>query len=222
MSILRREETYTHVRKIDLRRAIMDLVNATGRGVSKEAQDFQSHVPKRIPHKKISRTFERIAASDDPLGSKLCSRAIRIELDRYLRVKWSSRVKKRSINRPLGLKGLVSADLTEEERSDIREAATHLAALHKSQVRRQQPTKVDQNALVHGLAVIYIQFAALDCDVFDLPYSVNSRFIAFCHAALQPFFAQTEASRSAIAQRWYTLKKSDASGREESPADDCV
>ena len=74
------------------------------------------------------------------------------------------------------------------------------------------PRKSDQDTLMLGLAEIVLELAELDHGRGELPYTMASWFIRFCHRALRPFFAHTEVTPAALSARWKRLKEEDAKG----------
>ncbi|MQA67000.1 MAG: hypothetical protein GEU76_14040 [Alphaproteobacteria bacterium] len=128
------------------------------------------------------------------------------ELTMAARRKWSDQIRHGLINRPHLLRGISSGDLSEQELRDVQEMALELACYHHSYVRKGQPTKHQQDTLLIGLGDLYVEFAQLHCDPYELPHSKYSLFISFAYEALQPFFARTEVSRTALSHRWLRLK----------------
>lgn len=205
VAVLKRANPKASVDRDALRNDLLDLMSAVGAGQSQAEKDFRSF-DSRVPHKKLALAFERIARSATPLEHRQCRGDVFAELDRYLRWRWTSRARRRTIVHHAGLRGLTSADLTPPELAEVRSAACHLAGAHAREVQRKQPPKGDQDALVSTLALIFVQFAGLDTNHHDLPHSVRSHFIQFCQLAVRPFFSQTELSEGAIAKRWHRLK----------------
>lgn len=192
----------------ELEERLLDLLQAVGRAddgteYSIAFRDFAKLEPS---HAELAKQYRAIAASDDPLNSKLCSGIVITELNQAARRKWARRVRKGQINRPHPLRGITSEFLTEDDFADVREMALHLADYHQSFVRRQQPIKIDQNTLIERFADIYIDFAELDCDRYELPHAESARFIQFIYLAMRPFFGPTEASLASISKRWKRLK----------------
>jgi hypothetical protein len=84
--------------------------------------------------------------------------------------------------------------------------ALHIATYHQSFIRSCRSKYLFQDTLLDGIAEIFIRFADLRCHPHALPHAANSSFVRFAYLAMRPFFAQTEASKSAIAKRWKRLK----------------
>ena len=153
----------------------------------------------------LAEQFRRIAAAEDPLDPELCSGIALTMLNAAARRRWTSRVHRKDL-RPTSLRGVSTSSLFADAIAEIREMALHLAGYHQSSIRSGHPGKLDQDTLLEGIADIYIFFSNLDCHRYDLPHSPNSRFIRFAHFAMRPFFAHTEASKSALFNRWKRLK----------------
>lgn len=207
-NIITRTKAGISVAHGDLEERLLDLVQAVGRADDGTAYSiaFREFATLEPSHAELAERFRAIAASDDPLNSKLCFGIVLTELNQAARRKWARRVRKGQINRPHPLRGIPSEFLTEEDLADVREMALHLAHYHQSFVRRQQPIKVDQNTLIEGFADIYIEFAGLDCGRYELAHAKNARFIKFIYLAMRPFFALTEASLASVSKRWKRLK----------------
>jgi hypothetical protein len=217
IAVLQRTSPDVRPKRSALRRDILDLVTAVGRGKTAKDRLFRSFDEGRTPHRKHATAFRKVAVSSSPLEEKDYSGQVRIELDRQVRRRWTTRARVRANPPPpAGLRGLTSGDLTTEQLADVKSAALHLAVVHDNEVRRQQPNKVDQDALISGLALIFVEHAGLDTDHHRLPHSVGSFFIQFCRAAVQPFFGDTEMSAGAIAQRWKRIKEGQP--RKKRPA----
>lgn len=196
-----------------LRKELLDLVYAVGRADdgSDEAAWFREAAAKQPSDAALAEQFRNIAKADDPLDPKLCFGIALTKLNQAARGRWTGRRRRRPMNRPHPLRDIKSDSLTADEIADVREMALHLARYHQSFIHRGQPNKLDQDTLLDGIADIYIRFAKLNCDRYDLPHTVNTRFITFAYKAMRPFFAQTEATKSALSKRWKRMK--DAHGR---------
>lgn len=212
VAVLKRANPRAFVDRDALCNEVLDLLSAVGRGQSQAEKDFRSF-DTRVPHKKLAQEFERIARSPAPLEHMDHKGDVFRELDRYLRWRWSSRTKRRTIVHYTGLRGLATPDLTPLELADVRDAACHLAASHKREVRRGRSQKGGQDALMDGLALIFVQFAELDISHHSLPHGTRSHFIQFCRLAVRYSFSQTEVSEEAIAKRWLRLKTQRARPR---------
>jgi hypothetical protein len=193
----------------ELSREIDDLLSAVGTANdgSEDAILFANPPVPDASHLDLVKQFRAIAASDDPLNRRICYGVALAELNAAAYSKWTSRRYKRLINRPHMLLGVTSDFLTEEERSDIKLFAIELATYHQAQIKRQRPTKIDQDTLLDGLADIYLKHTGSSKHPYELPHSVRSYFILFCHAVLRPFFPLTEVSPKALSNRWKNLKK---------------
>lgn len=213
-SIIERTTPSTTVDRDGFNERLLDLMQAVGRmnDGTEWSIGFRESVALQPSHAELAKRFRAIAASKDPLNPKLCSEIVLTELNQAARVKWARRLRKRLINRPHPIRGVPSEFLTEEELSDVRQMALHLARYHQSFVRRQRPDKIDQNTLLHSLADIYLEFAKLSCDRYCLPHALNSRFVRFVHLAMRPFFDLTEASLKSISHRWKRLKDASNQG----------
>lgn len=191
-----------------LRSDIEDLLSATGiaHDGSEDALLFASLSAEDMTHKELAKQCRLIAQADDPLDRSIFHGVVRTELMDKLRIKWTSRHHRRRLNRPHILLGMTSDFLSDSERSDIKEAALELEAYHLAQVRRERPTKIDQDTALDGLADIFLIHTCSSQHRDELPHSVRSHFIRFCHAVLRPFFPLTEVSPKALSNRWQKLR----------------
>lgn len=191
-----------------LKQQLLDLMNAVGRADdgSEEAAWFREAGADESSDADLAKQFRQIAKAKDPLDPKHCYGLALTGLNMAARRRWTSRRRQRPMNRPHPLRDITSDFLSADEIAEVREMALHLAAYHQSFVRRGQRNKLDQDTLLDGIADIFIRFAQLDCHPYDLPHSVNTPFVKFAYTAMRPFFARTEASKSAISKRWKRLK----------------
>jgi hypothetical protein len=190
-----------------LRKELVDLMSAVGRADdgSEQAVWFREAGANMPSGAALAEQFRRIAAAEDPLDPELCSGIALTMLNAAVRRRWTSRVHRKE-RRPTSLRGVSTSSLSAATIGEIREMAFHLAGYHRSSIRSGHPGNLDQDTLLEGVAVIYINFANLDCHRHDLPHSQNSLFIRFAYTALRPFFGLTEASRKALSNRWKRLK----------------
>jgi hypothetical protein len=54
---------------------------------------------------------------------------------------------------------------------------------------------------------LFVSYTESQGHRYELPHSVRSHFIQFCHAVLRPFFGLTEVSPKALSNRWNNLRK---------------
>jgi hypothetical protein len=207
-AILWRASPRVGINSKELKRDIEDLLSAVGitNDGSQRALDFEKAAEEESSHAELVQQFLKIASSDDPLDPQICHGLALAELNAAARRKWTSRRYRRLINRPHMLLGITSDFLTESERSDIQQFARELAGYHQAQIKRQRPHKGEQDALLHGLADIFLRHTGSSKHPYELPHSLRSYFMLFCHAVLQPFFHLTEASPKALSRRWQDLK----------------
>jgi len=191
-----------------LKREIEDLLFAVGAAHDGSESAILFADP-RVPDSSdqdLVKQLRGIAASDDPLDPRICHGTALAELNAAARAKWTSRRHNRRLNRPHMLLGVTSDLLTQTERADLKALALDLAAYHQAQIKRQRPRKVDQDTLLDGLADIFLSHTGSSQHRYELPHSVRSHFIRFCHEVLRPFFPLTEASPKALSNRWSKLR----------------
>lgn len=207
--IISRANGHVAIDLAELKREIEDLLCAVGTANdgSEDAHLFANPPVPDASDLELVKQFRAIAASDDPLDRSICHGVALAKLEAAARRKWTSRRYNRLINRPYMLLGVTSDFLTAAERADIKQFACELANFHQAQIKRQRPVKIDQDTLLDGLADIYLKHIGSSKHPYELPYSVRSHFIRFCHAVLQPFFPQTEVSLKALSNRWLKLKQ---------------
>jgi hypothetical protein len=195
--------------KPKLRSEIEDLLSAVGiANDGSESAVYFAYLSGSDPtHEELARQFRAIAASDDLLDRRICHGTALAELNAKARSEWTNRRHHRRLNRPHMLLGVTSDFLTQIERTDLKKFALELAAYHQAQIKRERPTKIDQDTLLDGLADIYLSHTNSSQHRYELPHSVRSHFIQFCHTVLRPFFPLTELSPKALSNRWKGLKK---------------
>lgn len=205
--MLKRANTDARPDPLALRTALLDLFGVVGRGTSQDDADFRNTTKVEVSHQDLADAFRAIEYSSSPLEEDGCSGQVLIELDRFFRMKRNTRTRRNAAATAAGLRNRVSSDLTPDELEDLRAVANHLEAIHSNRVRRGPLGKGDQDAVLVGLASIFVEFAELNIDHNKLPHSVRSHFTSFCHLAARPFFPLTEMSPSAISDRWKDIKK---------------
>jgi len=193
----------------ELKREIEDLLSAVGTANdgSEDAFFFANPPVPDALHLDFVKEFHAIAASDGPIDPRIYSRMVIAKLNAAVRGKWTSRRYKWRVNRPDALLSVTSEFLTEAERDDVKQFANELEAYHQAQIKRQRPAKIDQDTLLDGLADIYLRHTGSSKHPYELPHSVRSHFILFCHAVLRPFFPLTETSTKALSNRWHKLRQ---------------
>jgi hypothetical protein len=215
-SILQRANEAAHgvrfaptINETKLRIEVEDLLSAVG--IANDGREnailFANPPVPDATHEQLARQLRAVAASDDPLDRRISYGIALAELSNKLLGKWASRHHHRRLNRPHTLPGITFDVLTEAERADVREAALELVAFHEAQIRRGSPTKTAQDTLLDGLADIYLSHTGSSQHRYELPHSVRSHFIQFCHAVLRPFFPLTEVSPKALSNCWIKLKR---------------
>lgn len=206
--------TVVSVIREELQRHLLDLLHAVGVFSDSEASgEFQKAAANDLSHADLRGIFQIIAVADDPLDPALCPPLARSELNATAHRQWSRRIKIGRLNRPHPLLGITSDMLSPQELADVRQMAEELARYHDSRIDRNRPNKGDQDALLDGLADIFIDFTKRDCHRYCLPHAQKSHFIQFAHKAMRPCYGLTEASPKSISQRWKRLKDRHISGR---------
>ena len=210
--IVERASRGVSVARYNLESDLLSLLEAVGRtddGTEFEIE-FRRLAETGPTHADLAEQFRLIAAADNPLDPRLYNGSVAAELDAKARVRWSSRGRKRRLNRPQPLRNTSWEFLTTEDQDLVREMSRELARYHQSFVRREAPRKSDQDTLIAGLADIFIDYARLDCGRHELPHAENSHFIRFADHALRPFFGATEVSLNSLSKRWKRLKDAAA------------
>jgi hypothetical protein len=207
--VVQRATRASHFDEATLKSELEDLLSAVGTANdgSEDVLRFANPPVPDASHLDFVKEFRAIAVSDGPLDPSIYSRMALAKLNEAARCEWTSRRYKRRVNRPDRLLSVTSEFLTEAERADVRRFALELAAYHQAQIKRQRPAKIDQDTLLDGLADIYLKHTGSSKHPYELPHSVRSNFVLFCHAILRPFFPLTEVSPKALSNRWNNLKK---------------
>ena len=60
---------------------------------------------------------------------------------------------------------------------------------------------------------MYVELTNKQFDSSELPHSENSRFIRFCHLAMEPHLPDKEISTAALSKAWKRLKESERPGK---------
>ena len=94
----------------------------------------------------------------------------------------------------------------------LRKVANELMTYNELLIRPGAPNKQPQQTLLKLLADLYVELTNKQFDPFDLPHAKGSRFIKFCHLALNPHFPATEAGTGALSKAWKRLKEREKGG----------
>jgi hypothetical protein len=159
-----------------------------------------------VDHKKLARSFGRLAEAADPLDPTICTPVLRAGLNRQVCWRWTPRWRRDGRGDRASLAQVEWASLTDRERDEIRAMARHLEAWHRSQVRAERPRKNEIDTALLLLADIYARHSGFDRDRYDLPHSVTTSFLAFALSVLKDFFDPTELTLSALSHRWGRVK----------------
>lgn len=186
--------------------ALMDLMAAVGRATEERPEwpEFPK-VSERPNNAAVAATFRAIAAAPDPFAPGIMEGEERARLRALAHGRWP----------PRRLRAGAGQDRSSERDpclALLRQLALQVARYHQGFVRRGAPTKSDQETILLELADIYCRFAGLSCGRYELPHAVNSRFIAFAHIAMRPFFDQTEVTPKALSHCWKKLKDQHLAG----------
>jgi hypothetical protein len=149
---------------------------------------FRETLEARPTLRQRAEEFERIARAPNPLAREICSTRALVELNAKARTAWADQLKNEPLNRKHPLINVNWDELPEWQKLSVREMAYELAAKYRRRVRQGAPEKCDQNALIEGLAEIFLRFLKSNKPPLALPHSVGSRFIRFAAAAARPFF----------------------------------
>ena len=159
-----------------------------------EAEDQQTGNPReKVQH------YKNILESPDPLGEGIIHGIYKTEINARARNRNSKDV-----------------NLTERLSHDfalLRKVANELMTYNKQLIRPGAPHKEPQRTLLMRLADLYVQLTNKQFDSSELPHSENSRFIRFCHLAMEPHLPDKEISTAALSKAWKRLKESERPGK---------
>ena len=227
IEILRRESRGDHFDRATIQSRLDDLMSAAGlfvnrAGMSEEEVEYGLAFLEPEPEsdrgpgpREKARHYAKILESPDPLGEGLIHSIYRAEINALARSR-----KPRGINisraRPYAT-DLRRASLTERLSHDLalfREVAEALKSHNERLVQPGAPIMQPRNTLLIMLAELYVELTNKDIDAFDLPHSENSRFIRFCHWALEPHLPEREIGTAALSKAWKRLKDTERGGTQ--------
>ena len=211
IDILQSETEGRHFDPTEVQSRLDDLMTAVGRFIPRanmseeeidyglafdEAEDQQTDNPReKVQHyKNILESLE----SRDPLGEGIIHGIYKTEINARARNRNSSDV-----------------NLTERLSHDfalLRKVANELLTYNKQLIRPGAPHKEPQRTLLELLADHYVELTNKQFDPFDLPHAKSSRFIKFCHLAMEPHFPATEAGTGALSKAWKRWKEREKGG----------
>lgn len=146
--------------------------------------------------------FRRLARAEDPFTllrrSRRLSALLRLSGALHRRgSRWRRAGFTLTLVRDIDWHNLSAAEQT-AFRAAMEDAATHADAC----VRRGRETKSRLDAALLGLADLYLSWTGKQIAGHHVPYSVNSQFIQFAVAALEPVGRYFEVSYPALSRRW--------------------
>jgi len=190
---------------------IYDLLHAVGASVddSEYFRAFREAVDGAPSSHKKAETFHKIAIAANSLDPEICPSFALAEMEVVFKRQGALGTDQPRLNRRHHLIGVMWSELTDKERQELRAVALELEAKERSKIQPGAPEKSTHNALLIGLADIYLR-AINDWTTkpLDLPHEVGSRFIQFAHAAASQFFP--EVSLKALSRRWDKWKQSQS------------
>ena len=173
----------------------------------------QSNNPAYTPREKVQH-YKKILESSDPLGEGLIHSIFRAEINARARSRTARGLKNPYVKSYLSNDRLPNLiDRLSHDLALLREVAEALKIYNERLVRRGAPYKQPQRTLLISLANIFVELTNKKIDSFDLPHAKGSRFIKFCHLALEPHFERTEAGTAALSKAWKRLKTAEKDGR---------
>ena len=159
-----------------------------------EAKDQQTDNPReKVQH------YKNILESLNPLGEGIIHGIYETEINARARNRNSSDV-----------------NLTERLRRDfllLRKVAGELKTYNELSIRPGAPHKQPQRTLLMMFAELYVELTNKEIQSSELPHSENSRFIRFCHLAMEPHLPDKEISTAALSKAWKRLKESERPGK---------
>ena len=173
----------------------------------KFVSDFRKAADDRVTDKQLADQFKKIAKANDPLDPQVCCVDALVRLEALARKRWAEHLKRSLLNRSYHLIKVDWDQLTDWQQVSVREMARELEKEHRSRIIKGAPGKYDHNALLIELADEYLKSTDKKVSKFGLPHAIDSNFIQFVHTALEPFYAKTEVTPSALSKRWKRIKE---------------
>jgi hypothetical protein len=215
--ILRRQAPDSEICTEDLGNEIEALLNATGIAISKDDgfDEFQKWANAAPSQRELATYLYKIADAKNPLSvyeqfpddeehrrAIVLRDAALIALNFRIRKKWASQ----SFDGPQPLFGIEWGALTPWQQDSIRQESLALAAETEHRIPQGAPQNTTYDALLLGLADIFLSFTEQTNDRYDLPDSTGSIFIKFVGAVLAPYDQQNFTAK-ALSNRWRRLKQ---------------
>lgn len=214
VSIVRRRSPHFMIDRRRLReidQGLYALLGAVGAKVddSEYTLAFREAVNAKPSDYAMAEVFRQIAIAENPLAPTVCTPDALAQLEGLARTRRAIHADLPQHNRRYHLIYMTWDELPVSEQEALRQTARELEAKFRSRIRQGATEKSSQNALLIGLADIYLR-ATNDwmSDPLELPHSIRSFFIQFAHASASPFFPKTEVSLKALSDRWANWKRS--------------
>ena len=97
-------------------------------------------------------------------------------------------------------------DRLERDLALLRQVAGELRIHNELMGRPDAPNREGRQMLLVWLADLYVELTGKDIDPLELPHAEGSRFIRFCHFALEPYLPRRETRTAALSRAWKRLK----------------
>jgi hypothetical protein len=161
--------------------------------------------------------FEKIASAANPLDPNICSASALFDLRTAALERWEGLRRLAPSIRTYHLFCETWEELPDWQQREVRVIARELYEFHKGNIEQGAPEKPDQNALLIGMADIFLRATKQHhSGPSDLSGSPTGPFIRFVHAAAKRFFSATEVSPKALSNRWYRWLAHEESGKPQS------
>ena len=166
----------------------------------------QKFLKEETTHAVLAKLFRRIARARDPFADKAGYDLALPELNAKAGRRWAERIRRGTLGRAGPLLGVRWADLSDDERDDIRQMARELARNHQSFVGRGMPFKNDQNTLLDGIADIFVDFTRIRASSLRTTPRREQPLHPIRRSCPAPILCPDEASTKALSRRWKRLR----------------
>jgi hypothetical protein len=197
-------------RRDELERDLLSLIHATGlaHDGSEAGAIWHEAVSDAPSHQQLAAAFTAMARAARPLDPGICKSELRSGLSALIHTRWAPRWKRERRNAEPSLRTLDWGMLSIAERQEIRAMARHLAQYHDGFVRRGRQQKGNLDAVLTGLADLFLRYSGSSIDRYEVAYARESQFIKFAVLALEPAAVQQmshEVTDYALSRRWERL-----------------
>jgi hypothetical protein len=210
MEILGRTRTGRQVDREMAQEALLEVIQAVGLASdgTQESQIWHEFSIQETDFHKTGRDgFRELAEADDPFELARRDQNLADLLNRSTALRHLTRQRQETSNSQAPIWRSFWGTLSAQEQSTVRKSLKASACYHATQIRRGRVQKTEFDTALLELADLFLTWTGQTIARHRVPYAVESQFIQFAVAALEPVGQYFEVSAFALSRRWERIVK---------------